>query len=225
TTPTATSGEAPGAGIEIIVGANNSLQAVAYQAGDYTLERATGPALKFTVPAIPFLQDIDGPWQIAFPANSGAPATTTVNALTSLTDNLNPAIKYFSGTATYSKDFTVSADALKANRHLTLDLGIVADLAQVTLNGKVVGTVWQSPYAIDISKFAQAGSNHLEVAVTNTWHNRLVAFVQSPDVFAAPGVEQLWASVWPGYGPGEGLYPAGLIGPVTLRQAAVVTVH
>ncbi|RYG72826.1 hypothetical protein EON80_03825, partial [bacterium] len=207
--------------LQLTPSGNGGIRAIAWKAGTYTLQRATGKPLTWKVPALPAAVPLKGEWAVAFPANSGAPTSTRFDSLASLSANANPTIKYFSGTATYSKTFEVPASTLAANRKLYLDLGQVGSIAQVILNGKSLGTLWKAPFLLDISKAAQAGPNQLEVRVTNAWHNRLVGNQWAPDAFKAPGTEQLWGSSLPNYGQSEPLFPAGLMGPVTLRQASV----
>ncbi len=224
TTPGDSSSDTSGDAVRLTQSANGQISALAWQSGQYTLQRATGKPVSFTVPPLLPTSEIEGAWQVAFPANSGAPTTTTFDALTSWPERTEPTIKYFSGTATYSKSFDVPATALAANRRLYLDLGAVESFAEVTLNGKNLGTLWKAPFTLDVTSAAKPGANQLQVRVTNVWHNRLVGQQQNPAAFSAPGVEQPWASVMPDYR-NEGLFPAGLLGPVTLQQAAVVTVR
>lgn len=218
-------GAASGAPLQLTLDAKGGVQALVWQAGQYTLQRASGRPVTFTVPILPVSRELEGAWQVRFPAGSGAPALTTFEALASWTANSNPTIKYFSGTAMYSTNFEIAGEALHNDRRLYLDLGEVDSLAEVIVNGKSLGTLWKAPFLLDISSVAKPGANQLTVRVTNTWHNRLVGQKRVPEAFAALGVEQPWASVTPNYGPNEPLFPAGLLGPVTLRQATVVTVR
>jgi len=59
----------------------------------------------------------------------------------------------------------------------------VHDLARVTLNGKDLGVIWHAPFTVDLSPAIRKGNNELEIAVTNTWHNRLVGDEQHPADF------------------------------------------
>ncbi|RYX80607.1 hypothetical protein EON83_27855 [bacterium] len=204
---------------------NGAIQVLAWQPGTYNLQRSNGKPLSFSMPPLMPSTQLGGVWTVAFPANSGAPTATQLDSLASLTTNPDPTIKYFSGTATYTKNFDIPASALAADKRLYLDLGQVASIAEVTFNGKNVGTLWKAPFQLDITSFAKVGPNQLEVRVTNAWHNRLVGQRLAPDAFKSPGTEQLWASVFPNYGPGEPLFPSGLIGPVTLRQASALTLR
>jgi hypothetical protein len=92
-----------------------------------------------------------------------------------------PGIKYFSGTAVYSKTFDVPDLKLKTkNSKLYLDLGTVHALAEVWLNGKNLGIVWTSPWCVDISSAVKARRNKLKIKVTNVWANRLIGDEQQP---------------------------------------------
>jgi hypothetical protein len=115
-----------------------------------------------------------GPWQVEFPEGWGAPRTTTFEKLTSWTESDNEGIKFFSGIATYRKTFELTESLAKTKR-LFLQLGDLAEIAEVTLNGKKLGLVWLPPYRIEISGVALAGTNQLEISVANLWANRLNA--------------------------------------------------
>ena len=58
---------------------------------------------------------------------------------------------------------------------LFLQLGDLAEIAEVTLNGKRLGLAWLPPYRIEISGVAHVGVNQLEIRVANLWANRLNA--------------------------------------------------
>jgi hypothetical protein len=82
-------------------------------------------------------------------------------------------VKFFSGTATYSTSFAVAPSALRSKR-LFLHLDDVRDIAQIRINGKAAGLTWAPPYDVDVSGTLHAGSNKLEIAVTNEWTNRIL---------------------------------------------------
>ncbi len=79
----------------------------------------------------------------------------------------DPGVKYFSGTATYTKTLSVPAELLGPNRRLLLDLGRVQVIAQVTLNGQDLGMLWKPPFRLDLTAAAKPGDNALEVRVVN----------------------------------------------------------
>ena len=95
---------------------------------------------------------------------------------------------------------------------MTLDLGQVGDLAEVRVNGRMVGTVWHAPYRLDISAATRPGTNRIEVRVANVWVNRLIGDAQ-------PGAKPITWTAMPSYKPDAPLRPAGLIGPVTIKAS------
>ena len=95
-----------------------------------------------------------------------------------------------------------------------LDLGKVGDLAEVTVNGKPVGSAWRAPYRVDVSRAVRPGRNSLTVKVANLWVNRLIGDVQ-------PGATKVAFTAVPTYLPNAPLRPSGLIGPVTLLTSQV----
>ena len=95
-------------------------------AGTYELKTAAGRSLKVQIPELPNPVEIGGPWELEFPKGLGAPERVTLEQLISWTDHANPGVKYFSGTATYHREFEVPARMLGNDRGLYLDLGRVA---------------------------------------------------------------------------------------------------
>ena len=110
----------------------------------------------------------------------GAPEKVSFPKLQSWSENSDPAIKYFSGTATYRKSFNVPADFLGDGKRLILDLGAVSNLASVKVNGIDLGVGWYAPFRFDATSALKSGENTLEIAVTNTWANRLIGDEQEP---------------------------------------------
>ena len=62
---------------------------------------------------------------------------------------------------------------LNGDTRVLLDLGAVADMADVTVNGEALGLLWKPPYRVDVTDALRAGRNELEIAVTNEWNNRI----------------------------------------------------
>jgi hypothetical protein len=123
---------------------------------------------------------LDGPWQVDFPEGWGAPRTTAFGRLQSWTDSTEAGIRSFSGIATYRTTFELPA-ALASRRRLFLQLGDLAEIAEVTVNGKDMGVVWLPPYRVEISGAVRSGSNRLEIRVANLWANRLNADSLRPE--------------------------------------------
>ena len=151
---------------------------------------------------------LDGPWHISFQAGRGATSDAVFDTLHSFTESENPGIRYFSGTAVYSKDFTIN----NPSGRTLLSLGEVHNLAEVIVNGQHVRTLWKVPYEVEITDYLKEGVNSLEIRVTNLWPNRLIGDA------ALPESERLTYTGFPFYGPDDPLLPAGLIGPVRLLQ-------
>ena len=175
---------------------------------------ATAPALAIKKAAPAPLATLDGAWSVAFQTGRGAPASVTLPALQPLNENPTPGIRYFSGLATYSKDFT-TPKGWTAGQPLWLNLGEAREVAQVLLNGKDIGTPWHAPYRVDLSAAAKPGKNHLEIRVANLWINRLIGDAQ-PEM-QKPGAPKITFTALPTYAPTAPLRPSGLIGPVTLE--------
>lgn len=152
---------------------------------------------------------IDGPWTLSFPRSLGAPDTAQFDHLTSLSENSDPAIRYFSGTTTYRSSFEISRE-LAADTTLRLDLGLVAELAEVRLNGVSLGTYWKPPFLVETRGALRAGLNSLEIRVANLWVNRLIGDAQRPVS------DRISFTAVPTYRRDAPLRPSGLIGPVKL---------
>jgi hypothetical protein len=148
--------------------------------GEYRLETAGHQTADVTVPPLSPPIAVSGPWSLQFTPGRRAPAQSHLDALSSWTLSTDPTVKYFSGTGTYSTDVQVAADALAGGRSVILDMGDVRSLAQVKVNGHDLGVLWVAPFRVDVTRALHAGGNHLEVAVTNDWHNRLIGDEAQP---------------------------------------------
>lgn len=151
------------------------------------------------------------PWKLNFPTGWGTPESIDVSELKAWKNlNLSAEGKAFSGTATYITTFDIGD--MKQGKHFFLDLGKVAMIAEVFVNGKKVQTLWASPYQCDISDYVKLGENELKVAVTSTWFNRLVYDASLPEVDR---------KTWTINGPSKktSLRDSGLLGPVIILQA------
>jgi hypothetical protein len=133
----------------------------------------TAPERTVPAPVETKLTTLTGPWTLTFPPKWGAPASVQLTKLTSWTDSAVDGIKYFSGTATYSKTVQAPASWLRPGQHVWIDLGTVRDIAKVKVNGKSAGLVWAPPYRVDVTAALKPGANKLEIEVTNEWTNRI----------------------------------------------------
>ncbi|MEP0765591.1 MAG: hypothetical protein HRF45_03490 [Fimbriimonadia bacterium] len=183
--------------------------------------------------------ELPGPWEVRFPAGWDAPESATFGDLISWTDHQEVGIKYFSGTATYHRQFDVDSALLGEGKRLVLDLGTVREIAEVLVNGKNLGVLWWPPFRLDVTDAVKAGSNELEVRVTNLWVNRLIGDEQLPDDIGWQGVTfSSWPewlvkgtprpeprrktfTTWRHNRADTPLIPSGLMGPVVLHPVRV----
>jgi hypothetical protein len=146
----------------------------------WTLWTGTAPA-----PLEPFIRyrhfaEISGPWQ------------TSAGTQASLGDWRRwPKLAEFSGTVRYSRTIAIGDP-----HGLALDLGEVAEIAELRVNTKPAGVRIAPPYRWDISGLARSGENVFEIDVTNT------AQARWKDEFS------------------HGDAVSGLLGPVWLLRAA-----
>ncbi|MES1219848.1 MAG: glycosyl hydrolase [Bacteroidota bacterium] len=158
------------------------------------------------------LATVTGEWNVSFQKNRGAPASVKMNELASWTDNADKGVRYFSGTAAYTKTITASADWFAKDAELWLNLGDVKNLAEVMVNGKSAGILWRKPFRVNITGLLKKGENKIEIKVTNLWVNRLIGDAQ-------PGVNsKITYTTMPFYQANSKLLPSGLLGPVKLFQ-------
>ena len=114
---------------------------------------------------------LDGKWDIYFQSNTDT-FKTVFKKLSDWSESENDRIKYFSGTAVYSKTFQIKK--IK-NVYAELDLGDVnKNTVTVLLNGHKIANLWKPPYLTDITSFLNNGKNHLKIKVTNTATNSLI---------------------------------------------------
>lgn len=154
------------------------------------------------------LLDLNAGWSLAFQPGRGGPAMPVAAAAGSWSESADPRIRYFSGTASYTRDIRLTARQLRGG-HILLDLGEVRELVEVVVNGRTLRTLWTPPYRLDIGAALRPGVNRVELRVTNLWANRLIGDLQ-------PGAQPVAFASSPTYRPGAALLPSGLIGPVRL---------
>jgi hypothetical protein len=202
------------------------LQLAAHESAFVVFDRtAPGLSRRVPVPRFDTLAEIDGPWDVSFPEKLGAPPTARFAQLASWTTSADDGVKFFSGTATYTKTFSVAPDAVPDGARLVLDLGRVGDIAEVAVNGRALGVLWCAPFRTDITAAVRPGENRLEIKVTNEWTNRIAGDR------AVPAGRKVLAPLPPGRGalggfgaPAVALPDSGLIGPVTLLRRIDVPV-
>jgi len=174
---------------------------------------AASPSRTLPRPSTTELATVQGPWQVAFPPNWGAPPQIKLDRLSSWTASSDTGVKYFSGTATYSRDIEVAPAWLKPGGRVVLDLGTVKEIAEVSVGGKALGGVlWKAPFQVDVTEALKAGTNHVEIKVTNLWPNRMIGDLQ-------PGATKHYTFTdFKPFKKDSPLLESGLLGPVTLSS-------
>ncbi|NID10031.1 glycosyl hydrolase [Fibrivirga algicola] len=184
----------------------------------YAYRKATGPA-----------QPITGNWTINFvKGGPELPKPVQTTDLGSWTKLEGDAVKKFSGTATYSITFSMPAGM--ANDYL-LDLGGVAESAQVQLNGINLGTLLGPVYQVTVPKQAMKATNTLVVTVSNSMANRIIDMDKNRLVWKKFYNINMSARLKENRG-ADGNFTAenwdlkssGLLGPVTITPVGEVSV-
>lgn len=147
------------------------------------------------------------PWTLKFDTAFGGPILPVpMSEPKDLSKENDPAIKFYSGTVLYSNSF----DLYQASGNLILKMSDLHDIATVKVNGIDCGTIWTKPYELDISKAVKEGVNTIEIAVTNTWHNRLIGDHLLPEN------KRITFTTAPFRLEGKALQPSGLVGDVII---------
>jgi hypothetical protein len=176
---------------------------------------AAAPSRALPPPVETLVANVDGPWDVQFQPNRGAPATITLDRLVSWSESADAGVKYFSGTGTYTRTVNAPAEWFQPGERLWLHLGEVKNLAEVVVNGKSVGIVWKPPFRVEVTGALKAGANAVEVRVTNLWVNRLIGDQQ-------PGAARKYTfAPMSFYRPNSPLLSSGMLGPVRIVRTAM----
>ena len=167
------------------------------------------PAPEYVAPKAAGSVTLDGPWNVTFEGVGAPEGSRSYATLASFTESEEPAVKYFSGTATYTNTFTLGKKE-KADG-LSIDLGNVGQMADVFVDGEHVEFLWKAPYKVQWMEPLKPGKHTLTVKVVNTWPNRLIGDAQ-------PGATKLTHTAIPFYQASSPLTPSGLMGPVVLEK-------
>ena len=187
---------------------NGVLTLEANQALFLVFDRDGTPRPAYQAPVLKGTIALDGPWTVTFEGLGAPDGRRTFTELASFTESEEAAVKYFSGTATYTNSFTLGKKE-KADG-LSIDLGEVGQMADVFINGEHVEFLWKAPYKVEWLGTLKPGKNTIEVKVVNTWPNRLIGDAQ-------PDATRLTYTSLPFYQAGSPLTPSGLMGPVVIK--------
>ncbi|HTI08851.1 MAG TPA: glycosyl hydrolase [Puia sp.] len=162
-----------------------------------------GPAWK-PAPASPQVADqpttaLKDPWTVELKHIDGSVKTTTMDTLKDLKDT---EFVNFSGTVTYRTSLTLD----KKPTLQWLNLGKVAGVCELTINGANAGPQWYGRRIYPVAHLLQEGINALEVKVVTVMGNYMKSLKDN-------AVAQYWTNENRKIQP---LQSMGLIGPVTI---------
>jgi len=172
-------------------------------------QKSLASTIEKNYPTPILLTDFPTTWKVQFDASQRGPVKQQIfKTLTDWTTSINDSIKYYSGTATYSNQFTINKVA--TGQKMMISLGAVTAMAKIYINGVYAGGLWTAPYELDINTLVKKGKNDVKIEVVNNWMNRLIGDAKLP-------VEQrkTWCPVNP-YKAESQLQPSGLFGPVKI---------
>lgn len=180
--------------------------------------RITGPAQQNRVEGKVSLVRLDQPWQLRF--LTGHPALTATHTLPELRSwtSLSDSAGYFWGKARYATTFDLPKGS-GAGKQYRLLLGDVREVAEVTLNGRKLGTAWCLPYELTIpAGLLKPTGNRLQIDVSNLSANymrlrdgqqpdwKIFYDINIVDIRYRPFDATRWQPV-----------PSGLLGPVHIE--------
>ncbi|MDR3228125.1 MAG: hypothetical protein LBT53_01750, partial [Puniceicoccales bacterium] len=135
------------------------------------------------------ISEITTPWTVKFDSDEirrGPAEPVKFEKLLAWRDHKNDNIRYYSGTAFYTNEFSFAGQEENAGQEnaqkkkVFIDLGTVGAMAKVKINGQYAGGAWTPPYRVDITNQVRAGTNKIEVEVVGTWVNRMIGDARLP---------------------------------------------
>jgi hypothetical protein len=187
------------------------------------LKNGQSKTAQVMVSGLPEPLAVSGTWRMTIEGYRFERLQEEVAQLQSWTED--PRTMHFSGTGSYELDFEVPGEYVSAGLEAVLDLGRVGDVAEVILNRRAVGVAWMQPYHLDVTETIRAGTNHLEVLVTNTLINYVSGLTTLPEVpeeliphyGRTTDIYTLGTKAWKEHEKDfHPLPPSGLMGPVRI---------
>lgn len=170
---------------------------------------------QFNEPRPNTVQELAGPWEVKFDLDKRGPANAVqFDKLVSWPTRPETEIQYYSGPAVYRTTFDLpKGEQAAEHRRWWIDLGLVKNVAVVTLNGKNLGVVWTDPPRLEMTGNLLPTGNELAIEVTNLWPNRLIGDRHLPQD------ERRTKTNIRKFTDESPLLESGLLGPVQLMQA------
>ena len=204
----------------------------------------SGEQMNLLIEDLPSPVGLGGPWEVEFKDGQGHQSFHRFSELTDWRLHPEPEVSFFSGTAIYRQHFDFHPLGVEQGLEYYLELGDVAIVAGVRLNGRDLGVSWMKPHRLEITGALLEGKNHLEIALTNQWTNRLIGDERFPHQGRKIQLEGNFPKgrmpEWymnneplpdgPGttfcsgnfYRAGDELIPSGLLGPVFISAEKTV---
>ena len=211
-------------GFSALYNEDNQVELLPQAGGHYEFILNDGEILNLDVLSEQPVVAMDTDWDVRFPYGWGVEPVQHFDSLFDWTKSSAYDLKHFSGTATYRKSFKLKSADLEDDFAFYLDLGQMAEVARIYLNGKAVGVSIFPPHRMNVTDLLKQGDNHLVVEVVNTWLNRMIGDLDTP-----LDKQYTRSSVSTGNEPSQRpwssyeLIPSGLMGPVQLvRMEKVV---
>ena len=146
---------------------------------------------------------VEGPWTLTLhQPQLDSTWTATLDTLRDFKDMADTTFKNFMGTIVYKATVTLDGKNLPKQ----IDLGKVADICELKINGRDAGMKWFGERIFDITPYIKAGNNTIEVKVTTLMGN----YIQTLKDNTAAQRFVLRRN--------QPYVSAGLIGPVKLYQ-------
>jgi len=182
-------------------------------------------------PDLKILMTLQGSWKLTFDPKWGGPEEIRFDKLEAWNQRAEEEIKYYSGTVGYHKTFVLSKEMVASKAPLLLSLGEVCNMAEVSLNGFDLGTLWTAPWSLNISRAVREGENKLDIRVVNLWPNRLIG----DEKYASDGImnhnwpdwlrenkprisQRFTFATYSFYKKDASLLKSGLLGPVSILK-------
>lgn len=174
---------------------------------------------KTNYPALTLAQVVDGSWDVYFDPQYGGPGMVTFDELTDWTTSGIEGIKFYSGAATYYKEFNFSPEK-QTSYFLQLENVKDVGIARIKINGTDKGVVWTKPFSINVTDELKEGKNSLEITVLNSWYNRVAGDEMNPRDDQITRTNIILKNDFRGRPRTEiPLEPSGLLGPVSIKKA------
>jgi hypothetical protein len=140
-------------------------------------------------------------WKVVFNHINGTVKTKEFSALRDLKEM--PELTHFAGTVTYTSTLQLS----NTSSLNYIDLGSVFGIAELSVNGKYIGSTWHGRNAFTLGNVLRKGNNSIEIKVTTVMLNYMKSLTEN-------AIVQYWANN--SKRKEQPLQSMGMIGPVNL---------